>query len=279
MGKVSREVLLHRVAKLKAENRAIIATGAGIGITARCQEVAGSDLILVDMAARMRMAGFGAMSANFAVKRANSLIAELAPEILPIVEHTPVLAGVAATEPFADIRQTIRECSECGYSGVFNSPSVGWNDSFNAKNLTRVGLGYDREIELIAVAHGENLITLARCYDAWQAGEMARAGADFIVADLGPTAGGLSGVKTTLDHDEIRKLTESIVRAARGENESVTVLCTGGPLAAPREVELLLNSIAGLDGFYGGSATDSIPMEQGIISVAQGFKQTRLYGF
>ena len=278
MAKIERNEIVSRLWKLIDANRAIIGTSAGIGIAAKCHAYAGADLIVVDNSARFRMAGYGSYGGNFAYKNSTDMLYRQARDILPLVADVPVIAGVTAAEPFRDIHTVISDMKEMGFSGICNSPSVGWYDSKNARNLTKLGLGYDQEVHMIAYAHQQDLLTAAICYNAEQAREMACAGADIIVAEIGLTGGGMIGAKALMPFEEARGLIQTICDAARDVREDVIVLCHGGLLSTPEAVSKMLNALNGVNGFLGGSATDRIPMEQGIVRTAEGFKAARLYG-
>lgn len=279
MAKIERNEIVSRLRNLINASRAIIGTSAGIGIAAKCQAYAGADLIVVDNSARFRMAGYGSYGGNFAYKNSTDMLYRQACDILPLVTDVPVIAGVTAAEPLRDIHTVINDMSEMGFSGICNSPSVGWYDPKNAKNLKKLGLGYDQEVRMIAYAHQRDLLTVAVCYDAGQAREMASAGADIIVAEIGLTEGGMIGAKALMPFEEARSLIQIICDAARGVRQDVIVLCHGGLLSTPAAVSKMLNALNGVNGFLGGSATDRLPMEQGIVRTAEGFKATRLYGF
>lgn len=279
MARIEREEILSRLVNLMDSNKAIIGTSAGIGIVAKCQAYAGADLIVVDNSARFRMAGYGSYGGNFAYKNSTDMLYQQAHDILPLVADVPVIAGITAAEPFHDIHTVIKDMSKMGFSGVCNSPSVGWYDSKNAINLKKLGLGYDQEVNMIVYAHQQNLLTVAICYNADQAREMTEAGADIIVAEVGLTVGGMIGAKVLLSYQETLDRIQTICDAARDIRADVIVLCHGGLLCTPVEVAKMLNALHGINGFLGGSATDRIPMEQGITGTAAGFKSARLYGF
>jgi len=275
--KADRVKIREKLKLLQEGKKAIIATSAGVGITAKCQQAGGSDLILVDISARMRMAGFSSMAGFFAARNSNKLLTEQATEILPLIQATPALAGVAAGDPFQEIEKFLKQLAELGFSGVCNSPSLGWHDDFNAANLRTLGIGYEQEVEMLRLAKEMNLFTLGICYSAAQAKVMADAGVDGIVANLGLTAGGLIGAHTVLSPDDALRLAIEIAEAAKTARRDIFVLCTGAHLNSPAAVKEFLNSAGVLDGFCGGSATDRIPMEKGIVSITKSFKEARLY--
>ncbi|MEG1558460.1 MAG: phosphoenolpyruvate hydrolase family protein, partial [Oscillospiraceae bacterium] len=261
MPKMTYSEIVNRLHGEIEKKHALLVTATGIGITAKCQEFAGSDLLVVDCAARIRMAGFGSLGGNFAFKKANEQLLIQAEEILPIIKKVPVIAGVAAAEPFSDIITFVDKLSEMGFSGIANSPSVGWNDEFNQKNLSKLGIGYDSEVALIKAAHERGLFTVAHCFDASQAAAMASCGADIVIANIGLTSGGLIGAKTVFSMDEAVNAIQKICDAAKEANNSVIVLCHGGPLSTPCNVACALSQLSGVAGFLGESATDRIPME------------------
>lgn len=279
MAAIKREEILGKLNRKIESHEPLLITEAGVGIAAKCQAYAGADAVLVCHGARMRMAGFGSGAGFFAYKNSTDMLYQEAHDILPLLSDTPAIAGITAAEPFRDVAQVIDDMAHLGFSGVCNSPSTGWNDPMNAANLSKLGLGYDQEVAMIRLAHDKGLLTLAICYVAEQATQMAEAGADIVVAELGITRGGLVGVQTVYPFEEARERIQAISDAVKAVTPHGIVLCHGGILNAPDIVEKMLNSVTHVSGFLGGSATDRIPMEQGIIKTAQGFKQDRLFGF
>lgn len=279
MARFERKEILARLAEVSRSQGTIIATSAGIGIAAKCQAYAGCDLILVDNAARLRMAGYGSLGANFAYKNSTDMLYHQAEDILPLVPNTPVLAGITAAEPFHDLATVIRDMLQRGFSGICNSPTMGWNDPMNMKNLNKLGIGYATEVEMIRSAHAQDIFTMALCFDEEEATDMASAGADIVVAEIGLTAGGMIGAGTALAFEDAKARIQSIADAAHAVNPDAIALCHGGILSTPEAVDKMLNALSGVAGFLGGSATDRLPMECGIVSTAKGFKNTRLYGF
>ena len=279
MAGIERKEILSRLGGVIKAGKAVVATGAGIGIAAKCQAFAGADLIVVDSAARFRMAGYGSYGGLFAYKNSTDMLYEQGRDILPLAGDTPVIAGITAAEPFRDVGTVVDDMVRMGFSGVCNSPSVGWYDAKNAANLTKLGLGYDQEVKLIREAHAKDLFTMAVCHDAAQALTMTEAGADVIVAEIGLTEGGLIGATALLPFAQAQALIQSMCDAAQSVREDVIVLCHGGLLSTPEAVAKMLCALRGVAGVLGGSATDRIPMERGIIETAKGFKATRLNGF
>ncbi len=274
--KYTREEIIAALRKVREEGHPVIGTAAGIGLAAKCQDLGGADFIIADLAAKMRMSGFGSVPAMFAVKRAVSVQEELTGEILPMVSRAPVLAGINATEPFEDIDAYIDKMMEAGYSGIINSPSNGWNVGRNEKNLIKLGLGYDTETEMIGRAHRKDIFTAAMCYRENQARAMAEAGADVIIANLGLTAGGRTGAAAWLTEEEAAVCAEGIARAAKTVRTEVLVLFVGGVYTDAEKVKSLLRRVPELDGFAAGSAADRLPMEKAITSAQAAYKELRL---
>lgn len=271
-----RSEILERLRAELASGRAIIGAGAGSGLAAKCEEAGGADMIIVYNSGRFRSAGLSSSVGTLPYGDANSIVSELACEVLPIVKNVPVVAGVAASDPFRIVRRFLKELQELGFSGIQNFPTVGILDGSFREHLEHIGMGYQREIDLIAQARELDLLTTPYAFNAEQAVAMATAGADIVVAHVGRTISGMTGAKTSISLDDAAKRVQEIHDAAKGVNPTVMVICHGGPLARPADVEFIIQRTQGIDGFYGASSMERIPAEIAITKNMQAFKAIRL---
>jgi len=239
----------------------IIGSGAGTGISAMCAEQAGTDLIIVYNSGKYRMAGRGSLSGLLAYGNANEIVVEMGAEILPVVADTPVLAGVNGTDPFLLRRRFLRELVDMGFAGVQNFPTVGLIDGTFRVNLEETGMSYALEVELIAEAHELDLLTTPYVFNPEEARQMARAGADVIVAHIGLTTGGRIGARTAMSLASASELVNKIAAAAKEERGDIFVLCHGGPISSPRDVEVILEKCHMVDGFFGATSMERLPTE------------------
>lgn len=251
-------------AQLERE-RLIIGAGAGTGLSAKCAEAAGCDLIIIYNSGRYRMAGRGSLAGLLPYGDANAIVVEMAAEVLPIVRNTPVLAGVCGTDPFRLMPVFLRQLKELGFAGVQNFPTVGLIDGTFRQNLEETGMSYDLEVEMIREAHELDLLTCPYVFDANQARAMAKAGADVIVAHVGLTTGGAIGAKTAKTLDESVGLIQAMHDAAVQVNPEVLCLCHGGPIAGPDDAEYVLRRTNGVVGFFGASSMERIPTESAMV--------------
>lgn len=266
-----REEILARFRKKIAARKPIVGAGAGTGISAKCAEQGGADLLIIYNSGRFRMAGRGSLSGLLAYGNANEIVLEMGKEILSIVEDTPVLAGVNGTDPFLLTDRFLREITEMGFAGVQNFPTVGLIDGSFRLSLEETGMSFSKEIDLIAAAHAADLLTTPYVFDVEQARQMTRAGADIIVAHMGLTTGGQIGAKTSMTLDHAAKLVNEIIDAARGERSDVIVLCHGGPISSPADVEIILGKCPAVDGFYGATSMERLPAEIAITEQVRTF--------
>ena len=239
----------------------IIGSGAGTGISAMCAEQAGTDLIIIYNSGKYRMAGRGSLSGLLAYGNANEIVVEMGAEILPVVADTPVLAGVNGTDPFMLRRRFLRELVDMGFAGVQNFPTVGLIDGTFRVNLEETGMSYALEVELIAEAHELDLLTTPYVFNPEEARQMARAGADVIVAHIGLTTGGRIGARTAMSLGSASELVNKIAAAAKEERGDIFVLCHGGPISSPRDVEVILEKCQMVDGFFGATSMERLPTE------------------
>lgn len=270
------EILERLRAKVDAGN-AIIGGGAGTGITAKFAEAGGIDLLIVYNSGRFRMAGRSSLSGLLAYGNANDIVMEMAAEVLPVVRHTPVLAGVNGTDPFRLMPQFLDEIRAAGFAGVQNFPTVGLIDGVFRANLEETGIRYEQEVDMIRLAHSRDLLTTPYVFDEQQAQAMTDAGADIIVAHMGLTTSGSIGAHTAMSLAEAAERTQAIVGAARSVRPEVLCICHGGPIATPEDARFVLENTTGLDGFYGASSIERLPTEIGITQQTREFTSLRLH--
>lgn len=271
----SRESILARFREKISSGRPIIGGGAGTGLSAKCEEAAGIDLIVIYNSGRYRMAGRGSLAGLMPYGNANRIVCQMAHEVLPIVESTPVLAGVCGTDPFLIRDRFLRELMDLGFAGIQNFPTVGLIDGTFRQNLEETGMGFSLEVECIAAAHEMGMLTTPYAFDADQARLLAEAGADLIVAHMGLTTSGMIGAKTSLTLSDCLPRIEEIAAAARSVREEVIVLCHGGPIAAPDDARFVLENSAQIDGFYGASSMERLPTEVALTQQVRQFVDIR----
>jgi len=270
--RITREQCLAHLRKNVKEGRPIIGTGAGTGISAKCAESGGADLIIIYNSGRYRMAGRGSLAGLMPFGDANQIVVEMAREVLPIVKNTPVLAGVCGTDPFRLMDVFLKELIEIGFSGVQNFPTVGLIDGVFRQNLEETNMGYDLEVEMIAKAHELELITTPYVFNEEDAKKMAQAGADILVAHVGLTTKGSIGAKTALTIEKATEVVQKIHDAAKSINPNIFVICHGGPIAEPEDAEYVLKHTKGIAGFFGASSIERLPTEKAITNQVQKFK-------
>lgn len=266
----SRAAILKRFREKIAAGRPIVGGGAGTGISAKCEETAGIDLIVIYNSGRFRMAGRGSLAGMMPYGNANQIVKELAPEVLTAVRRTPVLAGVCATDPFLIRDLFLRELMALGFAGIQNFPTVGLVDGAFRAGLEETGMGFQLEIDCIAAAHELDLFTTPYAFDAEQARLLAEAGADVIVAHMGLTTSGTIGAKTAKTLDDCVRAVGDIAAAAKKVRGDVIVLCHGGPIAHPADAQYVLDRCA-IEGFYGASSMERLPTEQAITAQVSSF--------
>jgi predicted TIM-barrel enzyme len=271
----SRSSILANFRKKLASGRPIIGGGAGTGISAKCEEAAGIDLIVIYNSGRYRMAGRGSLAGLLAYGNANQIVKELAPEVLTAVKHTPVLAGVCGTDPFLIRDLFLRELKALGFAGIQNFPTVGLIDGTFRANLEETGMSFQLEIECIAAAHDLDLLTTPYAFDPEQSRLLALAGADVIVAHMGLTTSGTIGAKTARSLDDCVREVDEIAAAAKRARGDVLVLCHGGPIAMPEDAQYVLARCA-IEGFYGASSMERLPTEKAITAQVETFMDMKL---
>ncbi|HYF92088.1 MAG TPA: phosphoenolpyruvate hydrolase family protein [Symbiobacteriaceae bacterium] len=271
-----RTEILIRLRRQIAEGRPIVGGGAGTGISAKCEEAGGIDLIVIYNSGRYRMAGRGSLAGLMPYGDANAIVMEMANEVLPVVKEVPVLAGVCGTDPFRRMDYFLRQVRDVGFAGVQNFPTVGLIDGKFRANLEETGMGYDLEVEMIRLAHELDLLTTPYVFNVDEARKMARAGADIIVAHMGLTTKGSIGATTSLTLEGAAKLVQEIHDAAKEVNPDVLVICHGGPIAEPEDAAYILAHTKGVVGFYGASSMERLPTERAIAGEVRRFKEIRL---
>ena len=257
----SRTQILTRLRAKLAKGQPIIGGGAGTGLSAKCEEAGGIDLIVIYNSGRYRMAGRGSLAGMMAYGNANEIVVDMAREVLPVVTHTPVLAGVNGTDPFMLLDSFLRRLIDLGFSGVQNFPTVGLIDGVFRANLEETGMGYGHEVDMIRAARALDLFTTPYVFNPNDAIDMARAGADIVVCHLGLTTGGSIGAATALTLAGCVPIINACAEAALKVNRDVIVLCHGGPIANPGDAEYILRECPQCHGFYGASSMERLPTE------------------
>ncbi|MHB1134235.1 MAG: phosphoenolpyruvate hydrolase family protein [Chloroflexota bacterium] len=261
-----------RLAATLAAKQPIVAAGAGNGLSAKCAELGGADLIVIYNSGRFRMDGLPSSCGIMPYGNANDIVLEMGErQVLPVVKQTPVVAGVCGTDPTRDMGRLLRQVRDLGFSGVINFPTVGRIDGSLRRDLESVGLGFAREVEMIAQARALDLFTMAYVYDEEQSAQMAGAGVDLVVPHVGLTAGGTIGATHTLDLAEAARRVQAFIVAARAVNSQVIVLAHGGPIAEPEDVAYVLAETES-QGFVGASSMERLPVERAIVGVMRQFK-------
>jgi len=264
-----------RFQAMKAEGRPIVGGGAGTGLSAKCEEQGGIDLIVIYNSGRYRMAGRGSLSGLLAYGNANEIVMQMANEVLPVTERTPVLAGVNGTDPFCNFDAYLDDVKRIGFSGIQNFPTVGLIDGTFRANLEATGMSYALEVDLIARAHAKDILTTPYVFSAADADAMARAGADILVVHLGLTAGGSIGAGTALNLENCPALVDTWAEAALNVNPQAVVLVHGGPVALPEDAEYILKNTEHCHGFYGASSMERLPTEIALTERTRAFKAIR----
>lgn len=271
----SRESILSRFREKIAAGLPIIGGGAGTGISAKCEEAGGIDLIVIYNSGRYRMAGRGSLSGLLPFGNANEIVKEMAREVITAVERTPVLAGVCAVDPFLLRDHFLKELRELGFAGIQNFPTVGLIDGMFRANLEETGMGFGLEIDCIGAAHKMGLLTTPYVFDVEQAREMTKVGADIIVAHMGLTTGGAIGAETALTLADCVTRVGAIADACKSIRKDVMVLCHGGPIAMPDDADYMLKNVSLIDGFYGASSMERLPVERALTDQVKQFTQMR----
>ena len=275
MPAIPRQDLLHRFRAMIDAGRPIIGGGAGTGLSAKCEEEGGIDLIVIYNSGRYRMAGRGSLAGVLAYGNANEIVMEMAREVLPVVRHTPVLAGVNGTDPFCNFDLFLDQVKAIGFSGIQNFPTVGLIDGTFRANLEETGMSYALEVDLVRLARSKDLLTTPYVFNPQEAAAMTEAGADIVVAHMGLTTGGAIGASTAPSLADSVARINAIAAAARAVRPDVILLCHGGPIAMPEDAEYVLARCPDCHGFYGASSMERLPAEQALVAQTRSFKAIR----
>lgn len=263
------------IAKFKEEvknGKILVGVGAGTGITAKSSEAGGADMLIIYNSGRYRMAGRGSLAGLLSYGDANQIVVEMGAEVLPVVKHTPVLAGVCGTDPFRVMDVYLRQLKAQGFNGVQNFPTVGLIDGVFRKNLEETGMGYGLEVDMIAEAHKLDMLTCPYVFDEEQAAAMTKAGADIIVAHMGLTTGGTIGAETARTLDDCVEIITGIVKVVKDINPDALVICHGGPISEPKDAAYVIEHVPGIDGFFGATSIERLAAERGIKAQTEAFK-------
>jgi len=267
-----RSTLMDKFRSMAARGEPIIGGGAGTGLSAKCEEAGGTDLIVIYNSGRYRMAGRGSLAGLLAYGDANAIVMEMAAEVLPVVKNTPVLAGVNGTDPFRRMDLFLDEVKRVGFAGVQNFPTVGLIDGVFRANLEETGMSYGLEVDMIAKARGKDLLTTPYVFNEDEAAAMAKAGADIVVCHMGLTTGGSIGAGTALKLKDCPALVDKWAEAAMRVRYDVLVLVHGGPVAEPADAEFILKNTKNCHGFYGASSIERLPVEVALTEQTRRFK-------
>jgi len=272
---ITREEALKRLRKSVSEGKPIIGTGAGTGLSAKCAEMGGADIIIIYNSGRYRMAGRGSLAGMMPYGDANAIVVEMASEVLPVVKNTPVLAGVCGTDPFRLMPVFIKQLKEIGFSGIQNFPTVGLIDGVMRQGLEETDMGYDLEVEMIRIAHEMDMLTCPYVFNENEARKMAKAGADVLVPHMGLTTKGAIGARSAITLEESVKRVQAMHDSAKSVNPDILVLCHGGPIAEPEDAQYVLENTKGVVGFFGASSIERLPTEIAITNQVKSFKNMK----
>jgi predicted TIM-barrel enzyme len=267
-----RKDLMEKFQDMKRRRIPIVGGGAGTGLSAKCEEEGGIDLIVIYNSGRYRMAGRGSLAGLLAYGNANDIVMDMAKEVLPVTKRTPVLAGVNGTDPFCMFDQFLAELKAVGFSGIQNFPTVGLIDGTFRANLEETGMSYSQEIDLVALAHSKDMLTTPYVFNTDEAAAMAKAGADIIVCHLGLTTGGSIGSKTSMDLKDCPAIVDAWSEAALKVNKHAIVLVHGGPVSSPEDASFILKNTENCHGFYGASSMERLPTEVALTEQTRKFK-------
>ncbi|MAZ16822.1 MAG: hypothetical protein CL535_10905 [Ahrensia sp.] len=278
MPAIPRKTILDRFHAMIAKGEPIIGGGAGTGLSAKSEEAGGIDLIIIYNSGRYRMAGRGSAAGLLAYGNANEIVKEMAVEVLPVVKKTPVLAGVNGTDPFILMPRFLAELKDMGFSGVQNFPTIGLFDGAMRQSFEETGMGFGLEVDMIAEAHAQDMLTTPYVFNPDEAVAMTKAGADIIVAHMGVTTGGTIGATSAKTLDQCVEEIGAIAAAARSVRKDVIMLCHGGPISMPDDAAYVLRNADRIDGFYGASSAERLPAERAIAEQIRAFKDVTAKG-
>jgi predicted TIM-barrel enzyme len=276
MPRIERKTIIAKFREMVRSHVPIVGGGAGTGLSAKCEEAGGIDLIIIYNSGRYRMAGRGSAAGLLAYGNANAIVKEMAAEVLPVVKHTPVLAGVNGTDPFVLMPQFLAELRDMGFSGVQNFPTIGLFDGVMRASFEETGMGYGLEVDMIRQAHALDLLTTPYVFNPDEATAMVKAGADIIVAHMGVTVGGAIGATSAMPLEACVGAIDAIADAAFRARKDIIVLCHGGPIATPADAAYVLKNCAGCHGFYGASSMERLPVEEALTEQVRRFKTIKL---
>jgi predicted TIM-barrel enzyme len=275
MNKMTRAQIIAKFREERKNGKILLGVGAGTGITAKSSEAGGADMLIIYNSGRFRMAGRGSLSGLLSYGDANQIVVEMGAEVLPVVKHTPVLAGVCGTDPFRIMEVYLKQLKDMGFNGVQNFPTVGLIDGVFRQNLEETGMGYGLEVDMIRAAHELDMLTCPYVFDPEQARAMAEAGADVLVAHMGLTTKGTIGAKTALTLDDCVERIKAIIKAGKAVNPDVMVICHGGSIAEPEDAQYVISKIDEIDGFFGASSIERFAAERGIKAQTEAFKEIK----
>ncbi len=275
MGLFKREDILQRLRAKVADGQPIVGGGAGTGLSAKLEEAGGIDLIVIYNSGRFRMAGRGSLAGLLAYGDANAIVIDMAHEVIPVVTHTPVLAGVCGTDPFRHMSLFLKQIDAAGFSGVQNFPTVGLIDGTFRANLEETGMGFGLEVDMIRAARQLNMLTTPYAFNSDEATAMAEAGADILIPHMGLTTKGTIGAQTALTLETAAARVQEMHDAAKRVNPEILVLCHGGPIAEPADAQFILDQTEGVVGFYGASSMERLPVEPAITDRIKEFMRLR----
>ena len=276
MSLFARDDVLKKLRAKVAAGKAIVGGGAGTGISAKLSEAGGIDLLVIYNSGRFRMAGRGSLAGTMPYGDANAIVMEMAREVLPVVSHTPVLAGVCGTDPFRMMKYFLRDVTHAGFSGVQNFPTVGLIDGNYRLGLEETGMGYGLEVDMIRLAGEMGLVTTPYAFNPDEAAAMAKAGADILIPHMGLTTKGMIGAQTAVTLDDAAKRVQAMHDAAKRIKPDILVLCHGGPIAEPADAQYILDHTEGIVGFYGASSMERLPVEPAITGRVREFTELKL---
>ena len=272
MARIERSRILEKFREMARSRQPIIGGGAGTGLSAKCEEAGGIDLIVIYNSGRYRMAGRGSLAGLMAYGNANDIVLDMAREVLPVVRHTPVLAGINGTDPFVLMDDLLDRVKQMGFSGVQNFPTVGLFDGIMRRNLEETGMSYGLEVDMIRKAHERDMLTTPYVFSAEEAVAMAKAGADIIVPHMGLTTGGSIGAETAVKLQDCPAIIDEWAEAAKSIRKDIIVICHGGPISSPEDAAYVLKNSRNCHGFYGASSMERLPAEIALTKQTQAFK-------
>jgi len=272
----SRDECLKRLRAQAADGKPIIGGGAGTGISAKCAEAGGIDLIIIYNSGKYRMAGRGSLSGMMPYGDANAIVMDMAREVLPVVRNVPVLAGVCGTDPFRIMKLFLREVQTAGFSGVQNFPTVGLIDGTFRQGLEETGMGYGLEVDMIRQAHEIGLLTCPYVFNPDEAVAMAKAGADVLIPHMGLTTKGSIGAQTAVTLEDSVRQVQAMADAAKKVRPDLLVLCHGGPISEPEDAQYVIRNTKGIVGFFGASSIERLPTEVAITNCVKQFKGMKI---